>query len=74
MRFLSTFAAGLLFATAAQAHGGDATPPGLAHDTLHAFGGADHGLALLGLGLLVLLILGAPAIAEKLAQRRRRER
>lgn len=69
MRFLTTFAASLLFATAAQAHSGDTTSAGIAHDALHMLGGADHGLALVGLGLLVALMIGAPLIAGRLARR-----
>src|SRR3546814_6559746 len=42
MRFLSVFVVTLCAATAAQAHGGDSSAAGFAHDLLHAIGGPDH--------------------------------
>lgn len=68
MRFLSIFAATLLFAGAARAHGGDGSASGLAHDLLHAIGGPDHAIALVSVGLLFLLIALAPLLGRKLAR------
>lgn len=68
MRFLSVFAASLFFATAAEAHGGDSSASGWAHDLLHALGGADHTIALVTVGLLFFLIALAPLAGAKLAR------
>ena len=63
MRYLSTFAASLLFATAAQAHSGSESASGAAHATLHAIGGPDHLLAWLGVALALV-----PLFAKNLAR------
>ena len=69
MRFLATFAATLVFATAAQAHtSGESSAAGLAHDLLHAIGGPDHAFALAGVGVLFLMIALAPLLGKKLAR------
>ncbi len=68
MRFLSAFAATLFLTSAAQAHSGDASAPGWAHDFLHFVGGADHTLALISVGLLFVLIALAPLVGKKLAR------
>ena len=74
MRFLTTFAAILLFATAAQAHSGTDGAAGAAHATLHAIGGPDHLLAWLGVGLLgvalALVVLLAKNLARSFAPRK----
>ncbi|HEY9548587.1 MAG TPA: HupE/UreJ family protein [Kiloniellaceae bacterium] len=68
MRFLSVFVVTLCAATAAQAHGGDSSAAGFAHDLLHAIGGPDHLVALISVGLLFLLIAVAPLLGKKLAR------
>ena len=68
MRYLSTFAASLLFATAAQAHSGSESASGAAHATLHAIGGPDHLLAWLGVGLLGVALALVPLFAKNLAR------
>jgi hydrogenase/urease accessory protein HupE len=69
MRFLSVFAATLLFATAAEAHTSDEpSAAGLTHDLLHAIGGPDHAIALTSVGILFLLIALAPLLGKKLAR------
>jgi hydrogenase/urease accessory protein HupE len=68
MRFLSTFAATFFLATAAQAHSGNDSASGAAHDMLHAIGGPDHLLAWLGVGLLGVAIATAPRLARQLAR------
>lgn len=68
MRFLTVLAASLLFATAAQAHGGDTSVSGWAHNILHALGGADHTVALISVAVLFLLIALAPLAGRKLAR------
>lgn len=68
MRFLSAFAVTLLFATAAEAHGGDHSASGWAHDVLHFLGGADHTWALVTVGLLFLLIAAAPFAGKAMAR------
>ncbi|MGF1595208.1 MAG: HupE/UreJ family protein [Kiloniellaceae bacterium] len=64
MRFVSVFAATLLFATAAFAHTGGhgaAGTSGLGYGFLHPFGGLDHVLAMVGVGLFASF-LGARAL------------
>lgn len=68
MRILTIFAASLFFSSAALAHGGDSSAAGHAHDFLHAFGGADHLIALISLGLVFLLTAVAPLIGRRLAR------
>lgn len=68
MRFLSVFTAALLIATAAEAHSGDSSASGGAHDLLHFLGGADHTWALVSVGLLFLLIALAPLASKALAR------
>ena len=68
MRIFSIFAASLFMTSAAQAHGGDSSAAGHAHDLLHAFGGPDHVIALVSLGLVFLLIAAAPFVGRRLAR------
>ena len=58
MRFLTVFAATLLFATAAEAHTGAGAASGLSHGFLHPIGGLDHILAMVGVGLLGYVVGG----------------
>ena len=68
MRFLTTFAAILLFTTAAQAHSGIDGASGAAHAMLHAIGGPDHLLAWLGVGLLGVTLALVLLFAKNLAR------
>lgn len=68
MRFLTIFAATLLFTSAAEAHSGDHSAAGHAHDFLHAVGGPDHVIALVSVGLIFLLIAIAPLLGRTLAR------
>jgi hydrogenase/urease accessory protein HupE len=68
MRIFSIFAAFLLMTSAALAHGGDSSAAGHAHDLLHAFGGPDHVIALISLGLVFVLIAAAPFLGRRLAR------
>ena len=68
MRVLSVFFATLFFASAAQAHGGDSSASGWAHDLLHTLGGADHSVALVSVGILFVLIALAPLAGKLLAR------
>lgn len=68
MRFLTAFLATLTLASAAQAHSGDGSASGWAHDVLHFLGGADHTFALISVGILFLAIALAPFAGKKLAR------
>jgi hydrogenase/urease accessory protein HupE len=68
MRFFPIFAATLLFASAAEAHGGDSSASGWTHNLLHFLGGADHTWALISVGLLFLLIALVPLAGRALAR------
>ncbi len=58
MRFLPVFAAALLVASAAEAHTGVGAASGLSHGFFHPLGGLDHILAMVGVGLLGVVIGG----------------